>query len=79
MGNRSINYTFSLHKALDVEALETDGLELDVVEQMRGMALKENEAEEPDVNKASSVFEKGCVSTKASNFVHTYFSLTHHP
>ena len=60
---------FFLQKALDEEGLETDGLELDVVEQMRGLALKENETEEPDVDEATSVFEKGCVSTKVSGAV----------
>ncbi len=47
-----------------MEALETDGLDLDVVEQLRGLALKENETEEPDVDRTTSVFDRNSVSTK---------------
>ncbi len=49
-----------------MEGLETDGLDLNVVEQMRGLALKETETDEPDVDRSSNVFEPSFPSTKVS-------------
>ncbi len=62
-------------QALDTEALQTDGLDLDVVEQMQGLALKEEaEVEEPELKKTNTVFEKSSLSTKVNpSYTATYF------
>ncbi len=62
-------------QALDTEALQTDGLDLDVVEQMQGLALKEEaEVEEPELKKTNTVFEKSSLSTKVNpSYTVTYF------
>lgn len=52
-------------KALEEEVADDEGLELDLVEQMRGMGLEEEEkSSEPSVSKSSPLFEKTSLSTK---------------
>ena len=59
-----------LLQALEAESLETDGVELDLVQQMQGLALKEEEKpEEPDAAKKTAelgIFDKGSQSAKVS-------------
>ena len=53
-------------QAPDVDALQTEGLELDIVQQMMGLALSE-QADPKDPNsatKAADLFEVGCTSVK---------------
>ena len=58
-----------------MEELQTDGLELDIVEQMQQMALKETgSVDEPRVKKTSEMFSRDCESTKVCISMH-FFSL----
>ena len=43
--------------ALEDDIAEDEGLELDVVEQMRGLGLEEESSKEPTLSKSSSVFD----------------------
>ncbi len=48
-----------------MEAMEADGLDLDIVEQMKELTVQENlDLKEPDVKQVSSLFEVGSSSTK---------------
>ena len=56
-------------QVLDAEALQADGLDLDIVQQMKDMALKDTMATlaDPDiVQKLSAQFEVNYASTKVS-------------
>ena len=49
---------------MDTEALESDGIELDLIEQMQQLAVKEDKKlEEPNASKAD-VFSQEVLSTK---------------
>ncbi|VDI44308.1 transcription termination factor 2 [Mytilus galloprovincialis] len=50
--------------ALEDEIAEDEGLELDIVEQMRGMGLEEEGTKEPSLTKSNACFEKDSLSTK---------------
>ncbi|CAC5386781.1 TTF2 [Mytilus coruscus] len=50
--------------ALEDEIAEDEGLELDIVEQMRGMGLEEEGTNEPSLTKSNAIFEKDSLSTK---------------
>ena len=51
-------------QALEDEIAEDEGLELDIVEQMRGMGLEEEGTKEPSLTKSNACFEKDSLSTK---------------
>ena len=56
-------------QALDMEVLKSEGLQLDLVEQMEKLSLQEGqEAQEPSINEETppSVFQKETPSTKVT-------------
>ena len=51
-------------QAIDPEALQTDGLDLNIVEQMQDMTLEQDMLEEPSTKSLTPVFETTFQSTK---------------
>ena len=66
----------SLSQAIDPEALtQTDGLDLDLAQQMMDMSLHEAALQEPSLKKVHAIFETEAESSKVNKGINLAFDL----